>query len=111
MSDGIAENPLIQTDGLKKAWAEAAKDFMEDDDFSETLDLVVKIMAKPNVPPQQVGVLIVRLQAHAIKMRVMYGSYMSYLKGTDGASAKKNLYKYLYDGIENLVDALKYLVK
>lgn len=111
MSDGIAENPLIKVDGLKKAWAEAAKDFMDDEDFAATLDLAVKIIAKPNVPPQQVAVLIVQLQAYAVKFRVQYGAYMSYLKGTDGASARKNIYKYLYDGIENLVDALKYLVR
>lgn len=105
------ENPLTQVSEISQAWAELAKEFMEDEEFSKTLDFVIKIIAKPNVPQQQVAGVIVQLQAYAVKFRIQYGAHMSYLKGTDGASAKKNLYKYLYDGIENLVDALKYLVR
>lgn len=111
MTDNIDDSPLLQVSALSVEWANGAKEFMGDEDFSKALDLVIKILAKPNVPQQQVAVVITQLQAYAVKFRTMYGAHMSYLKGTDNASAKKNLYKYFYDGIENLVDALKYLVK
>lgn len=108
--DRIESNPLVQVSNLR-GWEEEAKEFMQDEEFSRCLDLVVQVIAKPNVPQQQVAMLIVQLQAYAVKFRLLYGANMSYLKGTENASAKKNIYKYVYDGIENLVDALKYLIR
>ena len=107
----IDDNPLVIADGLQKQWAESAKVYMDDEDFGATLDLVVKIIAKPNVPPTQVGALITQLSAYAVKFRMMFTGHMSYLKATTEANMKKNHYKELYSGIDKLVDALKYLVK
>jgi len=105
------ENPLVITDGLADTWEKLAKEFVDDKDFGECLDLVVKIIAKPNVPQTQVAVLLVQLQAYAVKFRMMFTGHMSYLKGTTEANMKKNHYKELYSGLDKLVDALKYLVK
>lgn len=107
----VLENPLLQVDNLKKSWAEGVKDYMDDEDLASCLDLAVKIIAKPNVPQQQVAVLCVQLEAYAVKFRLMYTGYMSYLKGTTEANMKKNHYKELYTGIDKLVDSLKYLVR
>ena len=105
------ENPLLKTDRLIKQWAEGAKEFVDDEEFGECLDLVVKLIAKPNVPQAQVAVVIVQLSAYAVKFRMMFTGHMSYLKGTTEANMKKNHYKELYTGLDNLVDALKYLLK
>ena len=106
------ENPLLVADGLQRTWDELAKDFVEDDDFSECLDIVIKIIARQGtVPPQNVAALITQLSAYSVKFRMMFTGHMSYLKGTDEANMKKNHYKELYHGLDNLVDALKYLVK
>lgn len=109
-NDKIESNPLIQSDKLD--WANESKAFMNDEDFSVTIDYVVKIIAEGgNVPKDKVGIACVKLEAYAIKFRMMYTGYMSYLKGSTEANMKKNHYKELYTGLDRLVDSLKYLVK
>jgi hypothetical protein len=111
-NDKIEHNPLVQADVLSTIWAQEAKDYMSDDEFSRTIDYVVKIIAEGgNVPKDKVGIACVKLEAYAIKFRMMYVGYMSYKKGTTEANMKKNHYKELYTGIDRLVDSLKYLVK
>lgn len=107
----IEDNPLIQVDALQKEWAKNIKQYMDDEDLGLCLDLVVKVIAKPNVPQQQVAMLCVQLEAYAVKFRLMFSGYMSYLKGTSEANMKKNHYKELYTGVDRLVDSLKYLVR
>jgi len=107
----VNENPLVQVDNLDK-WAEEVKEYMHDDDFSTTLDLVVRIIAEGgNVPRDKVAVLCVKLEAYSVKFRMMFTAYMSYKKGTTEANMKKNHYKELYTGLDRLVDSLKYLLK
>ena len=110
-SDKIEDNPLFQVDALEKEWAKEVKEYMDDEDFSKTLDLVVKVIAKPNIPQQHVAILCTQLEAYALKFRLMFVGYMSYKKGTTEANMKKNHYKELYTGLDRLVDSLKYLVK
>lgn len=110
-TDKEEHNPLVITDKIATHWEDGIKKFMQDEEFSECLDLVIKVIANPNVPQQQVAVLIAQLSAYAVKFRLMFSGYMSYLKGTDEANMKKNHYKEFYYGIDNLVDALKYLIK
>lgn len=107
----IEDNPLFLVDAIEKEWAKEVKQYMDDEDLSLALDLVVRVIANPNIPPQRVGVLCAQLEAYAIKFRLMFVGYMSYKKGTTEANMKKNHYKELYTGLDRLVDALKYLVK
>lgn len=104
------ENPLSIVSDLRD-WAEEIKEFMDDPDLSDTLDLVIKIIAKPNVPQANVAVVVVKLQALALKFRTQYNAYMGFKKGTTDAAMRKNMYRGVYEGIDRLVDALKYLVK
>lgn len=109
-NDKIEDNPLIIADKL--SWANEAKDYMQDEDFSTTLDLVIKLISEGGrVERDKVGIAIVRLEAYALKFRMMFVGYMSYKKGTTEANMKKNHYKEMYIGLDNLVDALKYLVR
>jgi hypothetical protein len=110
-SDKIEDNPLFLVDAIEKEWAKEVKAYMDDEDLSKTLDLVVRIIANPNIPPQKVAVLCTQLEAYALKFRLMFVGYMSYKKGTTEANMKKNHYKELYTGLDRLVDSLKYLVK
>lgn len=110
MSD-LEENPLVLVSAVNKEWANEVKRYMDDEDFGQCIDLVIKVISKPNVPQQHVASLVTQLQAYSVKFRMMYVGYMSYLKGTDQANMKKNHYKELYTGIDRLVDSLKYLVK
>jgi|ERR1044072_3737045 len=110
-SDKIEDNPLFRVDAVEKEWSREIKEYMDDEDLSKTLDLVLKLIANPNVEPHKVAVLCTQLEAFAIKFRLMFVGYMSYKKGTTEANMKKNHYKELYTGLDRLVDSLKYLVK
>jgi len=111
MTDVLDENPLLTVDKLYREWAQEVKDYMNDEDLGKCIDLVVKVIANPNVPQSKVAVLCVQLEAYALKFRTQFSAYMSYKKGTTEANMKKNHYKELYTGIDRLVDSLKYLVK
>ena len=110
-NDGVSDNPLVQADGLYRAWSQEVKEYMQDEDLDTTLDIVVKMIANPNIPPQKVAAVCVQLEAMALKFRTQYSAFMSYKKGTTEANMKKNHYKELYTGIDRLVDSLKYLAK
>ena len=107
----ISENPLVTADELK-SWHDEVTKYMSDEDFTSTMDTVIKIIANGgNVPRDMVAVMCVKLEAYAIKFRMMFVTYMSFKKGTTEANMKKNFYKELYTGVDRLVDSLKYLVK
>jgi len=111
-NDKIGDNPLVQADHIHKTWDELTNGYMQDPEFEATVNYVVKIIAEGgNVPRDKVAVLCVKLEAYAIKFRLMYVGYMSYMKGTTEANMKKNHYKELYTGLDRLVDSLKYLIR
>jgi hypothetical protein len=108
--DTIEDNPLVQASDLQE-WAQELKELLDDKDFSDCMDLVIKIIAKPHIPQQQVAITCVRLSAFSLKFRTQYNAYMGFKKGTADAAIKKNMYRGVYEGIDKLVDSLKYLVK
>ena len=93
-------------------WLTDANDFILEDEFEEGTKAVAKIIAaNGNVPQPAVAALCVKLQALSVVYRMRYNAYMSYLKGTEDANMKKNHYRSLYEGIDRLVDSLKYLIR
>lgn len=106
-------HPLEEVDAIQrnKDWLEQWDSFMSDPELQEALDLAIKIIAKPNVPQQRVATLCVRLEAYAVVFRMRYTENMMWTKNGKDASAKKNSYRSMYDGIDRLVDSLKYLMK
>lgn len=111
-NDRIEDNPLVIADGIQKTWDQLASEFMDDPEFTKTLGYVIMIISEGgNVPKDKVAVACVRLEAYALKFRIMFVGYMSYLKGTTEANMKKNHYKEMYTGLDRLVDSLKYLMK
>lgn len=85
-------------------------EFMDDDNFEEVMKLTMKIISDPNIPPPKVATLCVRLEAYAIEFRTKFVAYQSFRKGQDSLH-KKNMYRAIYDGLDRLVDSLKYLIR
>ena len=84
--------------------------YMNDPDLDEALSLVVKLIAKPDVPASKAPELIVRLQAMSAKFAMQKRYYMTFQKGTE-ASIKKNTYASAADAIDKVVDSLKYIAR
>lgn len=83
-------------------------EIMNDDQLTDALGIIVKLMMNPDVPPQKAVGLIVQLEAYAAKFK-MLASYYTNVKKDD--RAKKNLYYSANEAVQRLVDSLKYSAK
>jgi hypothetical protein len=82
-------------------------EFMNDKDLDQALDLIIKLISKPDVPAGTAPSLIVKLQAISSKLSIQARYYTTFEKGGDN-SKKKNTYYTAAEAIDKLVDALKY---
>jgi len=82
-------------------------EFMQDKDLDTALELIIKLITKPDVPSNKAPDLIVKLQAISAKFAMQARYYTTFEKGGD-SSKKKNTYYTAADTIDKLVDALKY---
>lgn len=85
-------------------------DYMKDEDLDRALELIIKLIVKPDVPATKAPDLIVTLQALSTKFAILARYYTSFEKGVD-ASKKKNVYYTVNAAIDKLVDAIKYSAK
>jgi hypothetical protein len=83
-------------------------ELMNDDQLTDALGVIVKLMMNPDVPPQKAVGLIVQLEAYAAKFK-MLASYYTNVKKDD--RARKNLYYSANEAVQRLVDSLKYSAK
>lgn len=83
-------------------------EIMDDDQLTDALGIIVKLMMNPDVPAQKAVNLIVQLEAYAAKFK-MLASYYTNVKKDD--RAKKNLYYSANEAVQRLVDSLKYSAK
>ncbi|MEY3311892.1 MAG: hypothetical protein RL348_1235 [Bacteroidota bacterium] len=83
-------------------------ELMEDEQLTEALGLVVKLMLNPDVPPAKAILLIVQLEAFAAKF-AMLASYYTNVKKDN--RAKKNLYFSAKEATQRLCDSMKYAAK
>lgn len=83
---------------------------MNDPDLTDALDTVIKLIAKPDMPPQVASKLVVKLQAQAVKFKMQAKYYMLINKEGEAAK-KKNIYLSMAEALKDLVDSLKYLAK
>lgn len=86
-------------------------EFMKDDDVNQALAQCVKIISKPDIPPQVASILIVKMSAMVMSFRVKAKNYMLLEKDAPNASQKKNLYMTLADSMQELINSLKYTAK
>ena len=83
-------------------------EYMEDEDLTTALVFITKAILKPDIPFNVVTSEIVRLQAIAAKMS-MKATWMANVDKSN--RSKKNLYYTAAEAINNLVSALKYIIR
>jgi predicted S18 family serine protease len=83
-------------------------DYMDDEELTQALTFIAKIIIKPDIPLNVATVEIVRLQAIAAKM-AFKATWMANVDKSD--RGKKNLYYTAAESINNLVSALKYITR
>lgn len=101
----VTENKttLEQINGL----AEVA-DYMNDEELTQALTFIAKIIIKPDIPINVATLEIVRLQAIAAKM-AFRATWLTNVE--KGDRAKKNIYYTAAESINQLVSALKYITR
>ena len=81
---------------------------MNDEELTEALTFIAKLIFKPEIPAQVASIEIVRLQAIAAKMSFK----ATWMANVDkGDRAKKNIYFTAAASINELVAALKYITR
>ena len=83
-------------------------DHMQDQELTMALTMIAKLIIKPDIPPHVASLEIVRLQAIAAKM-AFKATWMANVDKND--RAKKNIYYTAAESINNLVSALKYIMR
>lgn len=83
-------------------------DYMQDEELTTALTFIAKIIIKPDIPLNVATIEIVRLQAIAAKMSLK-ATWMANVDKSD--RGKKNLYYTAAESINNLVSALKYIIR
>jgi predicted S18 family serine protease len=83
-------------------------DYMQDEELTQALTMIAKLIIKPDIPLQVATIEIVRLQAIAAKMAFK----ATWLVNVDkGNREKKNIYFTAHEALTDLVSALKYIVR
>lgn len=88
-------------------------DFLQDPDFDDAMELVVKLIVKPDIHPAMAQRLIVKLQSLSTKYAVLAVTYSTIKRDKAGTpnNYKKNIYHSLKEALDRLCDALKYPAK
>ena len=83
-------------------------EYMEDEELTQALTFIAKVIIKPDIPLNVATIEIVRLQAIAAKM-AFKATWMANVDKSD--RGKKNLYYTAAESINSLVSALKYITR
>lgn len=83
-------------------------EYMDDEELTTALTMIAKLIIKPDIPLNVASIEIVRLQAIAAKMSFK-ATWMANVDKSD--RGKKNIYYTAAESINNLVSALKYIMR
>ena len=100
---GTTKTTLEMVNGLSEI-----ADYMQDEELTTALTMIAKLIVKPDIPLQVASLEIVRLQAIAAKMSFK-ATWMTNVDKTD--RGKKNIYYTAAEAINDLVSALKYIMR
>ena len=103
MTEGTGQTTLEMINGL----AEIAE-FMQDEELNTALTMIAKLIIKPDIPAPVSSIEIVRLQAIAGKL-ALKATWMANVDKNN--RAKKNIYYTAAEAVNNLVSALKYIMR
>ena len=95
----MAEKPIIELVNELTEFNDM-KAYMNDADLDYALDLIIKLIAKPDIPASTAHTLIVKLQAISAKLSMQARYYTTFLKGGEN-SKKKNTYYTAAEAAEN----------
>ena len=83
-------------------------EYMDDKELTTSLEMIAKLIIKPDIPITIATVEIVRLQAIAAKLALR----ATWMANVDKENrAKKNIYYTAAESVNNLVSALKYITR
>jgi len=100
----MTENTTLE---MVNGLAEIAE-FMEDEELTTALSMIAKLIIKPDIPMPVAAIEIVRLQAIAGKL-ALKATWMANVDKNN--RAKKNIYYTAAEAVNNLVSALKYIMR
>ena len=83
-------------------------EYMNDEELTNALAMIAKLISNPDVPPARAAVLIIQLQSYSAKF-AMLSSWYANVKKED--RQKKNIYYSAREALDKLVDALKYTAR
>ena len=83
-------------------------EYMDDEELTTSLEMIAKLIIRPDIPIAVATVEIVRLQAIAGKLSLK----ATWMANVDKSNrAKKNIYFTAAQAINDLVSALKYIMR
>jgi hypothetical protein len=103
MTEGTGQTTLEMINGLAEI-----SEFMEDEELNTALTMIAKLIIKPDIPMPVAAIEIVRLQAIAGKL-ALKATWMANVDKNN--RAKKNIYYTAAEAVNNLVSALKYIMR
>lgn len=103
MTEGKEQTTLEMINGLSEI-----AEFMEDEELNVALTMIAKLIIKPDIPMPVAAIEIVRLQAIAGKL-ALKATWMANVDKNN--RAKKNIYYTAAEAVNNLVSALKYIMR
>jgi len=83
-------------------------EYVDDQELTQALEFIAKVILKPDVPAQVAVTELVRLQAIQMKLSLRATWLANVEKGD---RAKKNLYYTAADSLQQFCQTLKYVVK
>ena len=88
-------------------------DYMKDEQLDRAMNVVIKLLANPDIPAAKAPQLIIELQAISAKFGMLASYYSTIAKDKAGTmnNNKKNVYYSVKESVDKLVDALKYVVR
>ena len=98
-----SKTTLQMVDGLFEI-----SEYMKDEELTTALTMIAKLIIKPDIPINVATLEIVRLQAIAAKMSLK-ATWMTNVDKSD--RSKKNIYYTAAEAINDLVSALKYIMR
>lgn len=107
------KHPLEYVDDIHEQIEElkGIAEFMDDEYIDKALDLFIKCIIKPSVPPGEALPLIVKMQGFASKFKMQATFYMALEPGKAGTdnNKKKNIYFAIAECCDKMAASLKYL--
>lgn len=88
-------------------------EYMEDEELAEAMELALKCIAKPDMPPSVARTSLLKMQGLAFRFRMQAAVYTYVHKNKAGTpeNTKKNVYFAASEQCHEMAQTLKYLVR